>query len=254
MPQSRPAMLQKSCYFLFSFLILATDGFAQQKLSGKIIKKSSAEVLIGVTVVNLNGRRYTTSDNAGLFTISASPGDTVVFSSAGYLPDTAFVASYMFSENYLVPLSPNIAALPSFDVMEMGKYREDSIKRREEYAWLLNAKHPVKLMNEKRPKDEPGLNFSPLGYFSKREKQKRRLKRRLQQEEEDYYVDYKFSPARVGQLTGLKGDSLRTFMLRYRPAYAFCRNASNQDFFLYINDKLVLFKNKIKHEQPRYHH
>ena len=194
-----PAMYKKGCYLLFTSLVLAKVGFAQQKLSGKIIKKSSAETLIGVTVLNLHGRRYTTSDSAGSFAISASPGDTIIFSSAGYLPDTAFVAFYMFSESYLVPLNPNITALPSFNVMEMGKYREDSIKRREEYAWLLNAKHPVKLMNEKRPKDEPGLNFSPLGYFSKKEKQKRRLKKRLQQEEEDYYVDYKFSPSRVGQ-------------------------------------------------------
>lgn len=237
-----PVMYRKSCYFLFSLLVFVTDGFAQQKLSGKIIKKSSDEVLMGVTVINLNGRRYTTSDSAGVFAITASPGDTVIFSSAGYLPDTAFVASYMFSESYLVPLKPNIAALPTFDVMEMAKYREDSIKRREEYSWLLDAKHPVKLMNEKRAADGPGFSFSPLGYFSKREKQKRRLKRRLKQEEEDYYVDYKFSPSRVSLLTGLKGDSLRMFMLRYRPTYAFCRNAGNQDFFLYINDKLVLFK------------
>jgi len=237
-------MYKKSCYLLFPLLVFVTDGFAQQKLSGKIIKKASAEVLTGVTIVNLHGRRYTTSDSAGSFAISASPGDTVIFSSAGYLSDTAFVASYMFSENYLVPLTPNITALPAFDVMEMDKYREDSVKRREEYAWLLNAKHPVKLMNEKRANDQPGLNFSPLGYFSKREKQKRRLKRRLQQEEEDYYVDYKFSPARVGLVTGLKGDSLRTFMLRYRPGYEFCRNANNQDFFLYINDKLVVYRRK----------
>jgi hypothetical protein len=97
-------------------------------------------------------------------------------------------------------------------------------------------------MNEKRAADAPGLNFSPLGYFSKKEKEKRRLKKRLKQEEEDYYVDYKFSAARVGLLTGLKGDSLRMFMMRCRPTYAFCRNASNQDMFWYINDKLKLFR------------
>lgn len=197
---------------------------------------------MGVTVQNITERQYTSSDSAGLYAIPAAPGDTIIFSSAGYLPDTAFVALYMLSESYLVPLSPRITVLPSVDVLEMGQYQEDSIKRREEYSMLLNAKHPVKLMNEKRAADGPGFSFSPLGYFSAREKQKRRLKRRLKQEEEDYYVDYKFSSSRVSLLTGLKGDSLRIFMLRYRPGYTFCRNANGQDLFLYINDKLVLFR------------
>ena len=235
-------MLQKSWFILFFFLVFVMEGFGQQLLSGKVVKKGSSEVLIGVSVINLNGRRYTSSDTTGLFSIPASLRDTIIFSSAGYLPDTVYVASYMLSENYLVALNPRIAALPSVDVLEMGKYREDSIKRREEYSWLLNAKHPVRLMNEKRAADGPGLSFSPLGFFSKREKQKRRLKKRLKQEEEDYYVDYKFSSSRVGLLTGLKGDSLRKFMIRCRPSYTFCRDASNQDMFLYINDKLILFK------------
>jgi hypothetical protein len=235
-------MLKKNLYIFFSFLAFSSGGFAQQKLTGKIIKKESAEVLTGVNVVNLTMKRYTTSDTSGVYTIPASPGDTIVFSSAGYLPDTAHVALYMLSENYLVPLIPRITALPSVEVEEMGKYQADSLQRREDYGFLLDKKHPIKLMNEKRAADGPGFSFSPLGFFSNREKQKRRLKERLEQEEEDYYIDYKFSVSRVSLLTGLKGDSLRIFMMHYRPSYEFCRSANNQDMFLYINDKLVLFK------------
>jgi hypothetical protein len=204
------------------FLVFATEGFGQQYLQGRVIKKGSSEILVGVTIVNLNKKRYVSSDTAGAYSMIASPHDTIVFSSAGYLPDTVFIGAGMRLDDYLVALSPRIASLPSVDVFEMGQYRKDSAERREEYAWLLNTKHPVKLMNEKRAQDPPGLNFSPLGYFSKRETRKRRLKMRLRKEEEDYYVDYKFSPSRVGLLTGLKGDSLR--------------------MFLYINDKLAMFK------------
>ncbi|HEY4205368.1 MAG TPA: carboxypeptidase-like regulatory domain-containing protein [Puia sp.] len=235
-------MLRKNWPVISCFLLLATEGFGQQQVSGKVIRKGSAEKLIGVSIFNLNTRRYTSTDTAGNYSLAASPGDTVIFSSAAYLPDTAFVASYMFSENYLVALKPNIAILESVDVMEMGKYREDSLKRREEYSWLLDAKHPVKLMNEKRAADGPGFSFSPFGYFSKGERQKRRLKKRLKEEEEYYYVNYKFSSSRVSLLTGLKGDSLRMFMMRCRPSYACCRNATDRDMFLYINDKLILYK------------
>jgi hypothetical protein len=97
-------------------------------------------------------------------------------------------------------------------------------------------------MNEKRPGDAPGFSFSPIGFFSKSEKQKRRLKKRIREEDEDEYIDLKFSNTRVSQLTRLKGDTLRLFMFTYRPSYTFCRKASNKDMFLYINDKFVLFK------------
>jgi hypothetical protein len=31
-------------------------------------------------------------------------------------------------------------------------------------------------------------------------------------------------------------------MVTYRPTYKFCRNASNEDMLLYINEKLKLFQ------------
>jgi len=148
----------------------------------------------------------------------------------------------MFDENFLVSLWPNVMRLQSVEVDESRNYQLDSMQRREEYSFILDKKHPVKLWNEKRSADGPGFSFSPIGYFSKKEKEKRRLKKKLQQEEEDYYVDSRFPVARVAQLTRLTGDSLRLFIYRYRPSYQFCRGATNQDIFLYINDKLKLFR------------
>jgi hypothetical protein len=68
------------------------------------------------------------------------------------------------------------------------------------------------------------------------------LKKRLRQEEEDYYIDNKFPRTKVAQLTGLRGDSLQQFMIRYRPTYQWCRTANAMDVLLYINDNLVLFR------------
>lgn len=237
-------MLKESCYGLLFLLTFSSMGYAQNILVGKIVKRGSAEILAGVSVINLANRKFNISDMGGNYKIPAATGDTILFSSAGYLPDTLVVSSYMLSENWFVDLTPNIVALPYVKVEEESNYQIDSINRRDEYRYLLDAKHPVKFMNEKRPGDAPGFNFSPLGYYSKGEKQKRRLKKRLLQEEEDYYIDYKFPPVRVARLTMLKGDSLRVFMLRYRPSYVFCRKANNEDMLLYINDKLKLFRKR----------
>lgn len=235
-------MLRANCCILLVFITIPSIVIAQQELYGKVVKRGGTEILPGVTIKNASRQKYNQSDMGGNFKISAKTGDTLLFTSAGYRPDTVIVAQYMFSEEFLVPLTPNIVTLARVEVDEMSRYQSDSIKRREDYGFILDKKHPVSLLNEKRAADAPGLSFSPIGYFSTGEKQKRRLKERLEKQEKEYYIDYKFSPGRVAQLTGLKDDSLHTFLLRYRPSYKFCRNASSKDMLLYINDKLKLYK------------
>lgn len=225
--------------FVFAF---SSMGSAQQDLMGKVLKKGGREPLLGVTLLNARTRKYNVSDIGGNYRIPAAPGDTIFFSSAGYLPDTLIAAPYMFAESFLVFLDPHIVTLSSVTVDEADNYQMDSIKRREEYRYILDRKHPVKLWNEKRAADDPGLSFSPIGYFSTRERRKRKLKKRLMEEEQDYYIDSKFPAARVAQLTRLSGDSLRLFLVKFRPSYTFCRKASYQDMLLYINDKLSLFR------------
>ena len=232
---------RRSCFLLF-FLGFSSMGYAQRELWGKILKKGSSEILIAVNITNISRGKFNISDLGGNYRIPASSGESVVFSSAGYFPDTVRVTPGMLDAEFPVYMTPHLVALPSVRVGELSNYQIDSVQRRKDYANVYNKKHPVKLWNEKRPGDAPGLNFSPLGFFSRTEKQKRRLKKRLAQEETDYYIDSKFSTVRVSRLTRLTGDSLRLFMMRYRPSYEFCRMATSQDMLLYINDKLVLFK------------
>ena len=232
-------------------LLLPASALAQQQsqspqppahLSGKVRLQSSNEILVNVTVSNRALGQHNISDMGGNYRIVARPGDTLVFSSAGYLTDTLLISGDMLATDYTVYLHEKVVALPAVKVTENNSYQLDSLQRHEDYAWLLDKKHPVKLWNEKRPGDAPGLSFSPIGYYSKGEVAKRRLKKRLKAEEEDYYVDFRFPRGRVSQLTGLRGDSLDMFMLRFRPSYRWCRTANTMDILLYINDKLVLFR------------
>ena len=177
----------------------------------------------------------------GNYRVAVTAGDTIIFSSAGYHADTV-VVNPVSTDPFDIFLSPNIVALQVVEIDEMNRYEADSIQRRIDYAFIFDKKHPVKLMNEKRQEDAPGLNFSPIGYFSKREKQKRRLKERVIKEDEEEYIDARFPRSRVALLTKLTGDSLQQFMLRYRPSYKFCRATDGQRMFLYINDKVILFR------------
>ena len=111
----------------------------------------------------------------GNYKIPASPGDTILFTSASYQRDTVIVSDYMLAESWLVDLNPKITVLPKANVEEISNYQMDSLKRHEEYKALLDKKHPIKLFDEKTQDDAPGLFISPIDFFSKTEVDKRRL-------------------------------------------------------------------------------
>ncbi len=225
------------------FAVLPLLVIGQGQVAGKVTKSGTNEILVGATISNQSNHSNNISDIGGNYRIKATEGDTLIFSSAGYKVDTVIIKTIDLVLGLYISLAPNYVALPTVVVNE-NAYQADSIKRREEYSFILDKKHPVKLINEKRLGDAPGLNFSPIGFFSTREKQKRRLRKRLIQEEEDYYIDYKFSAEKVSQLSGLKADSLKKFIRLYRPVYDFCRKTDNQLMLVYINDKLRLFMKK----------
>jgi len=233
----------KKAFYCGVFLAgVPVPGQAQHYLFGRIFKNGRQEILPGVTIHNFSKKKYNKSDAGGNYRIVASDGDTVIFSSAGYKTDTFFLSSMPPANGYDMVLTPNIVTLATVEIDELSKYEADSAERRKNYAFLLDRKHPVKLMNEKRTGDAPGLNFSPAGFFSKKEKQKRKLIKRVMAEDEEEYIDARFPRGRVAVLTKLTGDSLHQFMLRYRPSYKFCRSADNQAMLLYINDRLIVFR------------
>ena len=123
-------MAGENCCTVILLLTFSSISTAQQPLAGKVVKKGSTEVLKGVTVINLSRGKHNISDMGGNYKIPAFPGDTILFTSAGYLPDTLVVASAMLSESYQVFLAPNVVALAAVKVDETRNYQLDSIKRR----------------------------------------------------------------------------------------------------------------------------
>ncbi len=228
--------------FSVLLLLLSIIGFGQTSLAGKVRQKESRELLASVSVTNITQRRINISDMGGNYRIAANPGDSITFSSAGFKPDTVVVDSRMLGEKdgYEVWLEPRSVVLPTVKV-EQNNYQLDSIKRREDYKWLYPV-HRRKLIGSETVTDGVGISISPIDYFSGKETQRRRLRARLAAEEKEYYIDSRFPAAYVARITGLKSDSLRVFLVRYRPTYDFCRKASNEDIFLYINDKVRIYR------------
>jgi|GEM_PF-98202 hypothetical protein len=216
---------------------------ASQNLYGRIKRQLTTEVLPNITVFNKTRSRINRSDAGGNYRIEARPGDTLIFTSAGYLPDTNFIAAWMFEEKdgYNIWLRPNIISLPSALVDQLSNYEKDSLQRRDDYVWIY-MQHQDAIVSDSNLTQGFGISLD-LNFFSEHQKEKRRLRKRLAIEEKDYYIDFRCPPAFVERITGLHDDSLRFFMLHYRPTYEFCRKASTEDIFLYINDQVKKYRN-----------
>ncbi len=248
-------MLRSTAFYYL--LLLSVSAAAQQTTSpaaqqpqppsapglyGRIKRQLTTEVLPNVNVFNKTRSKINRSDAGGNYRIEASPGDTLIFSSAGYLPDTNFVAAWMFDEKdgYNIWLRPNIVSLPSALVDQLYNYEKDSLQRRDDYVWIY-MQHQDAIVSDSNMTQGFGLSLD-LNFFSQHQKEKRRLRKRLAIEEKDYYIDFRCPPAFVERITGLHDDSLRFFMLHYRPTYDFCRKASTEDIFLYINDQVKKYR------------
>lgn len=232
---------------IFSFFLLLTyvSGQGQAVLQGKIFDRGYDRVVIAASVKNITTSKLSVSDMGGNYKIPASLGDKIIFSSASYVADTIIVKQTMLTEGLDIYLVPNIIQLEEVGVGGLTQYQADSISRADEFSDALGTSKS-KLVGGKgnTPTDGVGVTFSPITHFSKKEKELRRFKRMFQKQEEEYYIDSKFPYQYVSQITGLKSDSLRTFMLNYRPSYDFCRANDKPGMLVYINDKYREFMNK----------
>lgn len=217
---------------------------AQQQLKGKIYFSYSDSAISSATVYNKSLNVQVRAINDGSYSIAAKEGDIVVFSATGFIPDTIKVGFSMLLTPYNVNLEQRIVTLETAKVV--SSYRADSLERWNEYQKIF-AKQPG-ITGYNAPEKGFGVVLSPLSFFSKEAKEKRRLKKRLLKQEQDDYIDRLFPVEWVGKLTGLNGDSLHLFMYRYRPSYKFCRKTDRQGMLIYINDKLKEFRKPGKGE------
>jgi hypothetical protein len=224
-------------YIFYLFVLLlggSVAANAQQFLTGKVYVKGSSDTLISVSIHNITSQRYDLSDEDGSYRVQAAPGDHIAFSSVGHKADTVTVTASILTASYPVYLEIKPQTLATVRV-EYNNYQLDSMDRRTEYAWVYNRGTTPRL-EKTRQGDGVGVEMNIFRHSSSEEKQRERLEKRLQREEQDYYIDFRYNKDYVAKITKLQGDSLKTFMKKYRPSYDYCRKAAMVDILVYIND------------------
>src|SRR5215208_3876240 len=97
---------------LFLFILYVPTCFAQSQVKGTV--RDEKGPLPGVNILVKNSTRGTQTDASGNFSIQASKGETLVFSSTGFVSQETVVDE---RTNYSLTLSPDVQSMENVVVI-----------------------------------------------------------------------------------------------------------------------------------------
>lgn len=229
-------------FIILGFVLFAGKLSAQYKVKGIVFDSSRLYRIEAVSVMSTGGRMAIT-DSMGRYQIDVGEKDSIWFSYLGK-PTPKYPVLKIPDVNQF-----NIALQLKTDVMAEIKiktrsYREDSIQNRKDYAKIFDFHRPnIASMTTIGPTGA-GIDLDELirVFQFRKNKQTEKFRERLEDQERQKFVDHRFSKLLVKRLTGLDGNDLDLFMIRYRPSYAFTLVTSEYDFQLYIKKCYEQFK------------
>ena len=217
---------------------------------------SSHLPIANVQVIAINETILTGSN--GKFNLpKAKVGDRISFRIMGY--ETHEITLNQSSKDTLqVYLKATSIELKEITIRKNRNYKLDSLTLRKEFSNVFNYKGPtVKDMfvaidpNYKPPLAlvKPASTASMVtvnvlqvfSLFGKKKAQTTKLKQTLLKDEEANYVDQAFSKTKIQSITSLQGDSLQTFIQRYRPSITEAKKMNGYLMELYIKKSYTEF-------------
>lgn len=248
----------KLILLLLGFLSSAVILHAQFILSGTVYDSSKTNLVEGVRVVSTGGL-FTVTDSMGRYHLKVSEKDSVSFY---YLnkPTQKFVIRNIpdpshFDISLRVTVKGKYSTLKEV-VVHSRSYRFDSLENRKTYADVFDYKKPG-VSTSISPDGMVGADLDELIniFRFKRNRRLHAFQKRLEAQEQEKYVNYRFNKTTVSRITQLRGSSLDSFMVKYRPSYEFASNSGELAFYQYILNasyeyKIFLLKQDGKNEVP----
>lgn len=195
-----------------------------QKLTGRITDKETGKGLYPVAVTNLVTRYSVLSDENGGFSIDAKEGEFVAFTLMGYKAAQKKVPYSIGTAEINVELQSISYTLDEATINSLTKYQKDSLYRRTTYARPLAAQHagigsPFSLVAEQ---------------FSRKSKQTFKFQKDFYKWETGLFIDSRYTPELVHELTKLEGDTLAHFINTNVMPYDYARTATELELKMWI--------------------
>lgn len=202
-------------------------------ITGDISDMSDRHALDNVNIVNVYTNVSTVSDAEGKFSIIVDKGQLLEFRKIGYKTLRLRLPEGTLPPYFKIMMQQGPIELPEFDLQAKNKnWKQDSTRYYELYKNALEF-----------PKLE-GLAAiqHPFSALSKRNRQIWAFQKEYTYWEQQKYIDYTFNQKLVTDLTGLSGDSLQTYMRRFRPSYEQLRNMNEYTFYSYVKESVRVYR------------
>jgi len=223
-------------YFLFLVIWVPFSG-RSQTLQGTVTDFHTGKGLFPVTVVNTRTQEAVLTDIHGFYVVPARQGDLVAFSYVGYKtvkrikPVSVIIATLNVSLEQTDLQLDEVRVLPG-----LSKYQRDSAENVAIYKITLQ-------------RTPPNPFSSPIGAlaekFSKTAKRAYAFQKNFYAGETEKFIDTRYKPELVTQLTGLTGDSIGHFMYAYPMPYDYARSATDLEIKMWIRSN---FREWIKNQ------
>jgi hypothetical protein len=152
--------------FLFTFTILLSTGYGQTRYRGMVVDSVTVSALKDVHIKIKNSAAGATTNDHGIFSIMAIPTDTLIISRIGYVQ---LELPLLFEETSLfIRLSEHVHLLKEVTI-QATRLQPSAITR-------SVRKLPTPMSRE-------AAFFSPIDYFSRWQREKRKLLKYIQESE-----------------------------------------------------------------------
>ncbi|MCU0385425.1 MAG: carboxypeptidase-like regulatory domain-containing protein, partial [Flavihumibacter sp.] len=218
-------------------LLLANLLQAQVRVSGTVYEMNKLFPMGSVSVLTSSGKG-TVTDSSGRYSIVVNEKDSIYFSYLGKATPKYAVNSIQSLSQFDISLHVNVTTLREIRVMPKD-YRIDSMQNRQDYAKVFDYKKPGLALSSANPASGNfgvGLDINELinMFRFRRNRSMAAFQDRLLAEEQDKYVAYRFSRAKIIKITGITGPDLDTFYRYYAPPYEAVVAASEYELLEYM--------------------
>jgi len=224
------------CTFFLILLSIASMG--QQKIAGLVLDKDTRQRVAKVLLINNTSGVNVFNNAKGEFYLEMKKGDLLIAQREEYKSDTL-----VYQGEQVIVINLKKKSIYIEPVTVVAKKSPDQIlaQRRIDYSSAYKLADPGDYFSV--GPNGAGLSINTIyNLLSKEGKNARKLTAYFQQEYEENVVDLKFSRALVKSVTGLDGEFLDNFMIRYRPSYTFVQMANTYQMTGYILSKYEQFK------------
>ncbi|QHS54876.1 hypothetical protein GWR56_04675 [Mucilaginibacter sp. 14171R-50] len=218
------------------FSVLCATAFSQEKeVTGIVFNKDTKTRVAKVNVQNITSRKTVYNTFKGEFTITANPGDLLVFSKPDMYTDTLKVTGYAAMAVYMRPKAIPLQEVTIRDSFLTPEKRLANTQR--DYSKIYGSINNADLL-----KIGPGgVGFGPdalYNAFSKSGRNAEKLRNIIDAEYRQSIIDYRFNKAFVQGITHLQEPRLTDFMQKYRPGYYLVLSLGDYEFINYIKTNL----------------